>query len=64
MFNIAGQGSLEIPPHSTPVFVRDFVMRTPVRIQSFQAHQHLRGKGMSVEAIYPDGRTELLGIIE
>ena len=64
MFDIAGQGTLEIPPHSTPMFVRDFVMRTPVRIQSFQAHQHLRGKGMSMEAIYPDGRTELLGLID
>ena len=64
MFNIAPQGSLEIPPHSTPIFENSFVMRTPVRIQSFQAHQHLRGKGMSMEAIYPNGRKQLLGLID
>lgn len=63
-FDIAPQGTLEIPPHSTPMFENEYVMRTPVRIQSFQAHQHLRGKGMSMEAIYPDGRKELLSIID
>ena len=30
------------------------------RIENFQAHMHLRGKGMSMEAIYPDGRREML----
>jgi hypothetical protein len=64
MFNIAPQNTLEIPPHSTPMFENTFLMRSPVRIQSFQAHQHLRGKGMSMEAIYPNGRKELLGLID
>lgn len=64
MFNIAPQNTLEIPPYSTPMFTNEFVMREPVRIQSFQAHLHLRGKGMSMEAIYPDGKKELLSIID
>lgn len=64
MFNVAPQDELFIPPHSTPMFERSFVMRDPVRIQSFQAHFHLRGKGASMEAIYPDGRTELLSQID
>jgi hypothetical protein len=64
IFNIAPQNTLEIPPHSTAVFQNEFVMRNPVRIQSFQPHMHLRGKGMSMEAIYPDGRKELLSIVD
>jgi hypothetical protein len=64
MFNIAPQNTLEIPPYSKPLFTNEFVMQTPVRIQSFQAHLHLRGKGMSMEAIYPDGRKELLSLID
>jgi len=64
MFNVAPQSVLEIPPHSTPMYEREWVMQSPVRIQSFQAHFHLRGKGASMEAIYPDGRRELLSIID
>jgi hypothetical protein len=64
IFNIAPQATLEIPPYSKPMFQNEFLMQDPVRIQSFQAHMHLRGKGMSMEAIYPDGRKELLSIID
>jgi hypothetical protein len=64
IFNVAPQGTLEIPPHSRPMFSNEFVMRSPVRLQSFQPHMHLRGKGMSMEAIYPDGRKELLSIVD
>ena len=64
MFNVAPQNTLEIPPYSKPMFTNEFVMRTPVRIQSFQAHLHLRGKGASMEAIYPDGHKELLSQID
>jgi mono/diheme cytochrome c family protein len=64
MFNVAPQNSLQIPPGSRPLFSNEYVMRTPVRIQSFQAHMHLRGKGASMEAIYPNGRKELLSQID
>lgn len=64
MFNVAPQRTLEIPPHSTPMYENEWVMQDPVRIQSFQAHFHLRGKGASMEAIYPDGRKELFSVID
>jgi len=64
IFNIAPENSLMIPPNSKPIYQRQFVMRNPVRIQSFQAHFHLRGKGASMEAIYPNGRTELISQID
>jgi mono/diheme cytochrome c family protein len=64
IFNVAPQNTLEIPPNSRPMFSNEYVMREPVRIQSFQAHMHLRGKGFSMEAIYPNGRKELLSIID
>ncbi|HKK92061.1 MAG TPA: cytochrome c [Longimicrobiales bacterium] len=63
-FNIAPEGVLAIEPHSKPIYQRQFVMQNPVRIQSFQAHFHLRGKGASMEAIYPNGRTEVLSQID
>jgi hypothetical protein len=63
-FNVAPQNVLEIPPHSKPIYQRQWVMNNPVRIQSFQAHFHLRGKGASMEAIYPDGSVELLSQID
>jgi len=64
IFNVAPQNVLAIAPNSKPMYERQFVMRQPVRIQSFQAHFHLRGKGASMEAIYPNGRTELLSQID
>jgi len=64
IFNVAPQNTLQIPPGSTPMFSNEFVMRTPVRIQSFQPHMHLRGKGASMEVIYPDGRKELLSQVD
>jgi hypothetical protein len=64
MFNVAPATTLEIPPHSTAVFQNEFLMTRPTRIESFQPHMHLRGKGMSMEAIYPNGRKELLSLVD
>ncbi len=64
MFNVAPQTTLQIAPHSTAVYFNDFVMNEPTRIESFQPHMHLRGKGMSMETIYPDGRREMLSLID
>ena len=33
----------------------------PTLISSFRPHMHMRGKEMSIEAIYPDGQREVLG---
>ena len=40
------------------------VLRAPARLENFQPHMHMRGKAMSLEAIYPDGRTELINIVD
>jgi len=64
MFNVAPQNTLYIAPHSTATFINDFVLDQPTRIESFQPHMHLRGKGMSMEAIYPDGRREMLSLVD
>jgi hypothetical protein len=36
------------------------VMRQAGRIENFQPHMHLRGKAMSMEAILPNGTTQML----
>jgi hypothetical protein len=34
--------------------------KTPVKITGFQPHMHYRGKGGCIEALYPNGQTEIL----
>ena len=36
------------------------VMRQAGRVENFQPHMHLRGKAMSMEAILPNGTTQML----
>ena len=38
-------------------------MQSPALIQSFRPHMHMRGTAMSMEALYPDGRRELLSSV-
>ena len=33
-------------------------------LYSFRPHMHMRGSGMSVEAVYPDGRREILSHVD
>jgi hypothetical protein len=51
---------IDIPPHSTAAIEGFHVLQQPARLESFQPHMHLRGKGMSLEAIFADGHTEML----
>ncbi len=37
-----------------------FVLRQHARVESFQPHMHLRGKAMSMEALLPNGTTQVL----
>lgn len=55
-----GPRGLDIPPNSLTVHQGFHVMPRAGRIENFQAHMHLRGKGMSMEAILPDGSIEML----
>ena len=41
-----------------------YVMQAPARIENFQPHMHMRGKAMSMEAVYPDGRREVLSVVD
>jgi hypothetical protein len=55
-----GNRGLDIPPNQITTTENFAVLKENARIENFQAHMHLRGKGMSMEAIYPDGKREML----
>jgi hypothetical protein len=40
-----------------------FTLPKPTKLMLFQPHMHWRGKSMQLEAIYPDGRTELISSV-
>ena len=54
-------GDILIPPYGQQVLQGIHVLTSPTLISSFRPHMHMRGKEMSMEAIYPDGRREMLG---
>ena len=58
-----GNRALDIPPNQITTTENFVTLRENARIENFQAHLHLRGKGMSMEAIHPDGRREVLSQI-
>jgi len=53
-------GDILIPPGGQQVLQGVHVLDEPTLINSFRPHMHMRGKEMSMEAIYPDGRREVL----
>jgi hypothetical protein len=63
MFNVAEGSELDIPPGRTAMTQNHYVMQAPARLENFQPHMHMRGKAMSLEAIYPDGRKEVLSMV-
>ncbi|HEX4684610.1 MAG TPA: cytochrome c [Gemmatimonadaceae bacterium] len=64
MFNVARNSELDIPPNEKTVTQNFYVLQAPARIENFQPHMHMRGTAMSLEAIYPDGRKELLSQVK
>jgi len=58
--NAPGARALDILPNQVTTTESFITLRQNARIENFQAHMHLRGKGMAMEAIYPDGRREML----
>jgi hypothetical protein len=64
MFNVAPGSRLDIPPGKTAMTQNFYVLQTAARIENFQPHMHMRGKAMSMEAIYPDGRREVLSMVD
>jgi hypothetical protein len=55
-----GAQNIDIPPHGTFVSQNFHVMKQAGRVENFQPHMHLRGKAMSMEAILPNGTTQML----
>jgi hypothetical protein len=56
----AGSGTLDIPPHSVVQTEGSRTLTRPARLENFQPHMHLRGKEMTLEAIFPDGEKRIL----
>jgi hypothetical protein len=58
-----GSRGLDIPPNTVATHQGVFVMKKAGRIENFQPHMHLRGKGMMMEAILPNGTTQVLSLV-
>jgi hypothetical protein len=63
MFDVSRGSDLDIPPNRVTMTQNFFVLQAPARLENFQPHMHMRGKAMSLEAVYPDGRKELLSAV-
>ncbi|HTP31418.1 MAG TPA: cytochrome c [Candidatus Acidoferrales bacterium] len=55
---------IDIPPNSISESQGYHLLRQPARLENFQPHMHLRGKAMSMEAILPDGTTQMLSFVD
>lgn len=49
-----------IPPHGYQVLQGTHRLDAPAVIHSYRPHLHMRGRVMTMEAIYPDGKKEVL----
>ena len=58
--SVPGARGLDIAPNSITTTESFVPLRQNARIENFQVHEHLRGKGMSMEALFPDGRRQML----
>ena len=57
-------GDFDIPPHGKLMTQGFHSFDHPIRIDSWQPHEHLRGVAMSLEAYYPDtGRREIISMV-
>jgi hypothetical protein len=63
MFDVSRGSELDIPPNQMAMTQNFYVMQAPARLENFQPHMHMRGKAMSLEAVYPDGRKEVLSAV-
>ena len=63
MFDVSRGSDLDIPPGEVAMTQNFYVIQAPARMENFQPHMHMRGKSMSVEAVYPDGRKEVISAV-
>ena len=59
-----GDNGIDIPPGELSVSQDFTVLKGPARLENFQPHMHMRGKAMMMEAIYPDGKREILSNVD
>jgi hypothetical protein len=57
-------GGVDIPPNTVKATEGFFPMRENGRVESVQAHMHLRGKAMQIDAIFADGHSQTLSLID
>jgi hypothetical protein len=55
---------LEIPPNSVVRTDGYYRLTRNARIDAFQPHMHMRGRGMTLEAINPDNTTTILSSVD
>jgi len=56
--------TFDLPPHTVTTHDAFIPLAKATRILSYQPHMHVRGKSMSIEAILPNGRVEMLSFVE
>jgi hypothetical protein len=59
-----GPGALDIPPNQVSHTEGFTVLKENTIITNFQPHFHLRGKAMQVEAILPNGNTQVISYVQ
>lgn len=62
-FDVTRGSELDIRPNQIAMSQNFYVLQAPARIENFQPHMHMRGKAMSLEAVYPDGRKEMISSV-
>jgi len=55
-----GSDNLSLPPNTMMATERFHVLKQNGRVENFQPHMHLRGKGMQMTAVLPDGTNRVL----
>ena len=60
---IRGNRYLDIPPNSLAMTEGFTVLKENAVLENFQPHFHLRGKSMQVEAILPDGSSQIVSYV-
>lgn len=54
---------VDIPPNTVAVSQQVTVLKQAAMLENFQPHMHLRGKAMLVEAVLPDGSSEVVSYV-
>jgi hypothetical protein len=55
---------LDIPPNTIKETQAFHTLKAPAILGNFQPHMHLRGKAMALEAILPDGTTQMISYVD